>query len=228
MRIPSFTTVASCLLLATAGAQAQKFTWSAPVPFGALNADQILTNFPGAKIAAALRVNGGPTTVTLSTGQQIIFGNVGTWASVSGGNGFNNNALPGGAGSLTGNTNFDTCLGNYYFDGATHTITMSNLVVGKQYSVQLFALDNRTGLNPAANTRTVSWQDPNNAGNVSATYSMADNAYLVGTFTASAAVESIQENMLNADAGNFNCLVLRAVGWTPPPAIVAQPVNGGG
>jgi hypothetical protein len=58
---------------------------------------------------------------------------------------------------------------------------------------------------------------------------MADNVYLVGTWTASNTVESIQENELNAGSqGNFNCLVLRAVGFNPPPYFASEPLNGGG
>src|SRR5450756_1715104 len=55
--------LAACLILLASSAQAQKFTWDAPVPFGSLNADQILTNFPGTKVAAAMSA-GGPTTVS--------------------------------------------------------------------------------------------------------------------------------------------------------------------
>jgi len=83
--------------------------------------------------------------------------------------------------------------------------------VGRQYSVQLFALDNRSGLSPVGSARTVNWQNPADTTNVSPTYSMADNKYIVLTFVASNAVQVIQENLLNSGYGNFNCLVLRAV-----------------
>jgi Concanavalin A-like lectin/glucanases superfamily/Immunoglobulin domain len=214
--------LAACLILLASSAQAQKFTWSAPVPFGSLNADQILTNFPGTRIAAAMSA-GGPTSVTLSTGLSIVFAARGVWADLAGGNGTFSGAF-----SLdTSNANFNTCLNSGYYDGATHTITMNNLVVGKQYSVQLFALDDRS-LTPAGSARTINWQDPNDATDISATYTMADNAYIVGTFTAANTSEAIQENMLNANNGNFNCLVLRAVGWTPPPSFAVQPLNSSG
>jgi hypothetical protein len=216
--------LAACLILLASSAQAQpKFTWSAPVPFGGTNADYILTNFPGTRIAAAMSA-GGPTTVTLSTGSSIVFTAPGVWADLTGGNGTFSGAF-----SLdTGNANFNTCLNSGYYDGATHTITMNNLVVGKQYSVQLFALDDRSLSSPAGSARTINWQDPNDATDISATYAMADNAYIVGTFTAADTSESIQENMLNSSAGNFNCLVLRAVGWTPAPSIAVQPRNSSG
>ena len=212
--------LAACVIPLALSAQAQKFTWSAPVPFAGLNADQILTNFPGTKLVNGLMGNGGPTTVTLSSGAQIIFAAPNTWAGLAGGSG----STTGGSTNLTGNANFDACLNGFYYDNATHTITMSNLVVGKQYSVQLFALDNRGSLSPAGSDRTVNWQDPNDGSDVSATYTMADNAYIVGTFTAANSAEAIQENVLTS-SGNFNCLVLRAVGWAPPPSFVVQPAN---
>jgi hypothetical protein len=76
--------------------------------------------------------------------------------------------------------------------------------------VQLFALDDRN-LSPAGSARTVNWQNPADTTNVSPTYSMADNKYIVLTCVASNAVQVIQENLLNSSYGNFNCLVLRAV-----------------
>ncbi len=204
-----------------------KFNWAPPVSLIGLNADQILTNFPGTKIAGAMRGNGGPTTVTLSSGSPIVFAAPNIWASRTGGTGTGGGGFPGTNTiyTTTGNGNFNTCLANYYSDGPTHMITMSNLVVGKQYSLQLFALDGRS-LNPGANIRTVNWQDPNDVSDISSMYSMADFVYLVGTFYASNTTESVQQNLLT-NSGNFNCLVLRAVGFDPPPYMTSQPNNAG-
>src|ERR1019366_9546414 len=68
-----------------------KFTWASPVPFGGLNADQILTNLPASnKIAGAMlaQSGGSPITVTPSSGSPIVFvpANA-TWAGLAGGNG---------------------------------------------------------------------------------------------------------------------------------------------
>ena len=203
------------------------YLWTSPVSFAGLTADQILTNFPGTKLAGAMFAqNGGsPITVTPSSGSHIVFAPANTsWASLSGGTGFNTGAST----NSTGNTNFNNCLNAFYYDGATtHTITLSGLVVGQQYSVQLFALDDRS-LSPAGSARTVNWQNPADSSSVSATYSMADNKYIVMTFTASNRVQMIQENLLNSGYGNFNCLVLRAVGWNPPPYFTVEPRNSGG
>jgi hypothetical protein len=203
------------------------YSWSVLVPFAGLNADQILTNFPANdKIAGAMVAqNGGsPITVTNSMGYPIVFAAAGNWASLSGGNGYGNGANT----NQTGNANFNTCLDDIYYDNATHTLTLSGLVVGQQYQVQLFALDDRSGLSPvAASGRLVNWQDPADPYDLSSTYAMSDNVYLLGTFTASSNVMTIQQNVL-FNAGNFNCLVLRTVGWNPPPYFTTEPSGGGG
>ena len=202
-----------------------QFNWSDPVNFSGLTADQILNGFPSSnKIAGAmLAQNGGsPITVTPGSGSPIVFTPVGVWATISGGNGYATGANT----NQTGNANFNNVLNAFYYDGATHAITLGNLVQGRPYSVQLFALDDRS-LSPAGNQRTVDWQDPANSNDVSVACSMVANAYIVGTFTASNTVTAIQENMLNSGYGNFNCLVLRSVGWNPPPYITLQPVSAG-
>ena len=199
------------------------YSWGAPVAFAGLNANQILTNFSGTTIAGAMFAqNGGnPVTVTPASGSPIVFSPANTsWASLAGGTGYSTGAWS----STTANANFDNCLNAFYYDGATHTITLSGLVAGQQYSVQLFALDDRS-LSPAGSARTVDWQNPTDSAHVSASYSMAANEYIVGTFTASNSVQAIQENMLNSGDGNFNCVVLRAVGWNPPPYFVLEPAN---
>jgi hypothetical protein len=201
-----------------------KYIWSAPIPFAGLNADQILTNFPGTYIAGALVAQSGGSPITVansSADSPIVFAGAGAWASLSGGVGY----FTGANTNLTGNANFNSCLNDAYTNNATHAITMSGLIVGKQYQVQLFALDNRGGLSPAAANRYMNWQDPADATDTSENYTMADNVYFLGTFTASSNVMTIQQNMLDNTNGNFNCLVLRAVGWTPPPYFTSQPVD---
>jgi hypothetical protein len=201
------------------------YLWSAPIPFAGLTAEQILTNFQANdKIAGAMVAkNGGdPITVILANAnnQPVVFAGAGNWASLSGGAGY----FTGANTNQTGNASFNTCLNDGYNDNATHTITLSGLVVGRVYQVQLFALDDRSGLNPATTNRMVNCQDPANANDTAQTYSMADNVYLLGTFTASNTVQTIQQNLPN-NSGNFNCLVLRTVGWNPPPYFVSGPTN---
>jgi fibronectin type 3 domain-containing protein len=199
------------------------YSWGSPVSIAGLTAGQILTNFPGTEIVGAMLAQngGGSITVTPGDGASIVFAPANTsWASLAGGNGYTTGAST----NLTGNASFNSCLNAFYYDGGPHVITLSGLVVGQQYSVQLFALDDRS-LNPAGSARTVNWQNPADAINVSPTYSMAANAYVVLTFMASNAVQEIQENLLNSGAGNFNCLVLRAVAPGAPAGLTATAVS---
>ena len=53
---------------------------------------------------------------------------------------------------------------------------------------------------------------------------MAADDYVVATFTAVSSVQVIQQNVLTG-SGNFNALVLRAVGWTPPPYFTLEPAS---
>jgi hypothetical protein len=199
------------------------YLWSAPIPFSGLNADQILTNFPGTKVAGALvgKNGGNPIIVTNSTADSpIVFAGAGAWATLSGGAGY----FTGANTNLTGNANFNTCLNDAY-DNNTPLITMSGLVLNEQYQVQLFGLDNRSSQTPAINARLVNYQDPNNVNDKAQNIAMSDNVYMLATFTATNTVMTIQENTLNTSSGNFNCLVLRAVGWFPPPYITSAPAN---
>ena len=199
------------------------YSWGSPVCFAGLTAGQILTNFPGTEIVGAMYAQngGGSINVTPGGGLSIVFAPANTsWTGLSGGNGYTTGAST----NSTGNANFNSCLNAFYYDGGPHLITLSDLVAGQQYAVQLFALDDRS-LSPAGSARTVNWQNPADAINVSPTYSMATNAYLVMTFMASNAVQTIQENLLNSSDGNFNCLVLRAVLPAAPAGLTATAVS---
>src|SRR6202000_635263 len=94
-----------------------------------------------------------------------------------------------------GNAHLDSVLGGFNPDQSPKTITLKNLVVGNQYSVQLFAMDDRNGISAP---RRVFFVDPNDAGDASATFdTITANAYLVGTFYASNATETINEIQLD-------------------------------
>ena len=95
-------------LIVNSGPPFPTYLWSAPIPFGGLNAEQILTNFPSAnKIAGALVAqNGGnPITVILTNAnnEPVVFAGAGAWASLSGGVGY----FTGANTNLTGNANFN-------------------------------------------------------------------------------------------------------------------------
>jgi len=197
------------------------FNWSAPVPI--TTADATLNLF-GTIVGAASFAKTAPGTVTLSSGASIVFKNDNSVASCTG--------KGTGTGSFTGNTgnaNFNTVLNAFNYDGGPKIITLKNLTVGQNYSVQLFALDDRND-NTQEILRPASFQPPNNPSNVSATFLMGSNDYVIGTFTAppnggSPTVNlNLQENLPTGGNGNINALVVRAL---PAMLLNCQPAAGG-
>jgi len=182
--------------------------WSAPVPFLGQTAGQILTNPAGAYLEAEyFGSSTAPVTVTVN-GNIFLFKGDGSSASVAGSIGTTSGAwLP----NTTGDTNFDSVLNQFAYDGGIHTITLHNLVIGQQYAIQLFALDNR----PYAviTNRLTTFQATNDAADISAAYTMGTNAYLIGTFTAPSTDVAIQQNV--PAGGNINALVVRALSYLP-------------
>ena len=189
------------------------FNWLAPSPV--TTADATL-NQSGTVVGAAV-FGTEEEIVTLSNGSVLDFKTDGSVAAVTaGGNGTTFGAFT----NTTGNVNFDTTLTQFNYDGGPKTITLYNLVVGQQYSVQLFALDQRGG---TPSSETASFQDPNDGTDVSANFLMGDSDYILATFTANATSVSIQENLPNSGNGNINALVVRALGTNVPPQITTQP-----
>lgn len=200
-----------------------KYQWQAPVPFNGLNADQILTNVAGSFVGAAAFGNTSHQ-VALSSGRLLTFTTDGTIASTTG-SGTSTGAYPAGTGVTTSNANFDATLNGFSYDGGPKTISINNLLVGEQYSVQIFALDDRS-LGGGESNRLANFQDPYDAADVSATFKMGDNVYVIGTFTAASTTETIQMNLPTSNAGSLNALVLRALSFTPtnqPPTVLANP-----
>jgi alpha-L-fucosidase len=197
------------------------FTWSAPVPI--TTADATLNQF-GTIVGAASFAKNAVGTVTLANGTNIVFKVDNSVASCTG--------KGAGTGSFTGNTgnaNFNTVLNGFNYDGGPKIITLKNLTVGQNYSVQLFALDDRND-NTQEILRPASFQPPNNPSNVSATFLMGSNDYVIGTFTAPPNGASttmnlnIQENLPTGGNGNINALVVRKL---PSLVLNCQPMAGG-
>jgi lysophospholipase L1-like esterase len=201
--------------------------WSSPVPFSGMTAGQILTNVPGAYLEGAVFFYNSFIGVSAG-GQQFVFRSDGVSASLASGDLYNGEFVTNstfGSGALgtntTSDTNFDYVLNQYFDGGGTNLIVLHNLVVGQQYSVQLFALDNRGG----APGNLVDFADGSNTNDVSEEFAMGDNAYLLGTFTATNTDQVIREDLLTGGFGNINALVVRALSYTPSvkPAIVIEP-----
>ena len=196
----------------SASAHAGIYTWSAPT---AITTADTTLNQSGTVVGAAV-FGYDSKLVVLGSGATIHFTSDGSVATATGA-GTTYGAF---STNTTGNAVFDSVLTQFNYDNGPKTITLNNLVVGQQYAVQLFALDDRT---PGPNARHANFQDPADGTDVSATFLMGANDYVIGTFTATATTESIQENLPDGNGGNINALVLRAIGNNIPPQITVQP-----
>jgi hypothetical protein len=203
--------VAAAVFSLVASARAGIFTWSSPTAIS--TADTTLNQ--SGTVVGAETFGAIPELVVLSNGTILDFKADGSVATATG-----NGIAYSGFTNDTGNAAFNVALTEFTYDGGPSTITLNNLVIGQQYSVQLFACDRRNGIR---STLVVNFQDPSDATDVSANFQMGSYDYVVGTFTATATTQNIQENMLNSNAGNINALVLRAIGANVPPQITTQP-----
>ena len=192
------------------------YGWSFPVP---ITTADLTLNQPGTLVGAAV-FGGVEHIVTLTGGATFDFTADGSVATATGDGTF----LTAFNGS-TGNTNFNAVLAEAEYDGGPKLITLNNLTVGQQYSVQLFALDTRGG---GASSRRGNYQDPNDASDISSTFTMGGAVYVVGRFTANAANMYIEENLLDGNGGNMNALVIRTAPFiqTSPTPISATLVGG--
>jgi hypothetical protein len=190
-----------------------QFAWSTPATI--TTADGTL-NQTGA-IVGAESFGATETLATLTNGTVVDFKTDGSVAAVTAG-GFG--TATGAFSGDTGNANFNAVLDEFTYDGGPDIITLNNLFVGQQYTVQLFALDDRGG---TESDRTANYQDPNDTNDTSSTFAMGNNVYTIGTFTAGSTTVSIQENLLVNNDGNINALVVRALGVIVAPQISTPP-----
>ena len=192
------------------------YQWSPPV---AITTADATLNLPGTIAGAAcFGATSSSITVTLTNGTNIVFYGNNSVATCTG-----NGTATGAFSGSTGNANFNTVLNGFNYDGGPHTITLKNLVPGKLYSVQLFALDDRND-NTHESSRLCNFQAPRNASNVSATFAMGNNVYVVGTFIATGTNMVIQQNLPTGNNGNLNALVVRQL---PPPLLDGIQISGG-
>ncbi len=192
------------------------YTWSDPVTISNLTAAQILGGLPGTFFEAEDMETTSPTIVTAG-GTNYTFVSNSSAVTISA----LNAGSPGSGANFsgTGNAALDTLLNNYLYDGTSgyHTIAIHNLIVGAPYSAQLFAIDDRL----PENARTVNYQDPNDASDVSPVIIEGNNDYEVATFIATNSTMVIQENLLNG-LGNTTAVVVRRL-VPPPPTIITAP-----
>ena len=191
-----------------------------------LSAGQILTNATGSYLWAADFFYDSFIAVTAGN-QQYVFRPDGVSASILNGpyygGQYETNAISGSGAWVTNTTedpNLDGALNQYYDGGISNVIILKNLVVGQQYSVQCFALDNRAG----NGNELVDFANAGDLNDVSSSFAMGNNESMTGVFTATNTYQVIQENLLTGGLGNINSLVVRAISYTPAiaPTIVVQ------
>lgn len=219
----AMTLLASVCGLAGQATQAATITWGTPTAIA--TADATLTQ-TGTVLEAAY-MGSAPVNVTLSNGEIITF----QAASLNGSSSSapvnvtgDTSAEVGAFSGNTGNANFDTVL-NCFDGGVTRRdITIKNLVAGRDYSVQLFALDNR---NSTTQAWTASYADTADySGNNSAAFTMGESKYVIGAFTATASSEMVYErchtyfSAVGATYAQFNAVVVRDITVPEPGTIV--------
>ena len=202
----------------------------APVAFGAATitrtANGVLNTPAGTVIYAAAFGAGTQTVTTTGTGAQVITFVDGTdaKATVIGGYGTASSGAFTSTATSTGNAAFNAVLGGFNYDtlagtngangtSGTKQITLSGLTAGKQYSVQLFGLDDRTG-GPSA--RTFSFSDF--SGHTTGSIISGSNRNVIGTFTAASSFQTITESLTDGLHGNINAIVVRDLSAAPEPS----------
>ncbi|MFC3712192.1 PEP-CTERM sorting domain-containing protein [Sphingoaurantiacus capsulatus] len=207
--------------LAAAPLAAAPITWQAPTAITTADAALNL----GGTIEYAVSWNGmGPVDVTLADNSVVSFeqGQINGTGSVQVGGAYG--ICGGNCAEFYGTSNsaFNSALGGFAFDGQ-QTATLTNLTIGREYSLQIFSLDNRG----CCGHQVQYWSDM--VGNSTAGYAHNQAIFTIGTFVADAATQSFRgyTNLSGQCSGqqctNLNAVVLRSadVAEVPEPAMLA-------
>ena len=195
-------TNSSWVQLTVLPASTSQIQWSAKVPFTGLTAAQILGGVSGSFFEAET-FGGSALSVTNGT-NVFVFDNTGASATLTGGYAPHTGQFVGD----TGDANLNAILGANTEGNSGQSISLNNLTTGRRYSAQLFAFND-----VAVTGRQANFSDANDTADVSQSFAMGDNVYVVGTFTATNTTQTIS---LNGDFGCYLCCVIvRALAATP-------------
>jgi len=113
-------------------------------------------------------------------------------------------------GNIGDTTNYQTFLGDIDFaaSGGTATIDIENLVIGNQYEIQIWYVDNRTG-NNGDRVTTISSVGGNSVA--------LDDQFAIGTFTADTLIQSFDVVTSGANP-NLTGFQVRDLGAVPEPS----------
>jgi hypothetical protein len=162
-------------------------TWSGKVSINGLTAAQILNGASGSFFSA--ETFGGPTLSVTNGTNVFLFDSTGVSATLAGGYTPRTGQFTGD----TGDTNLNAVLGANT-EGNGMTVTLNNLTVSNLYSAQMFAMNDL-----GSSGRQGNFSDTNNPPDVSQSFAMGDNVYVVGTFRATNSTETLGVN------GDFGC-----------------------
>ena len=200
-------TNSSWVQLTVLPASTAQIRWAAPVAINGLTAAQIL-GLPGTNVGA--ESFGAGSIVMVTNGATIFsFDNTGLAAVLSGTSGNFGGVY---TGPSTGDSNLDAVLNVDVENGGGPTLTLNNLTVSNLYTAQLIALNDVAGVSRVAN-----WSDPNDAADVSPTFAMGDNVYVLGTFMATNTTQDIKFN--EAAGGYVSAVVIRHLAGPASPTI---------
>lgn len=215
----------------------EQFTWGEPIPITTANATLGLfgeTNYVGASDFA-----NGDESVTLSdtiaptinfTANNEFTGAGVVYASTTGG--FFQNGFSGIWNDTSGNASFDAVLSGIpngiSANNGPVTLTFYQLTPSVLYAVQLFAVDQRS----CCGSEQVYFQDPAYTNNASATLTLNQADYVVGTFVANETNQTITAQMPDGGDGVLNGAVIYAlpqgaVAWEAPTASPSTTVDSG-
>ena len=180
--------------------------WSAKVPFTGLTAAQILGGTPGTPLECE---SFGGVSITVTNGTNLFVFDT-TGASVTKAGGYTIwGPTPPQYNGTTLDTNFDTVLNND--QEGVNVMTVNNLIVSNLYSVQLFGFGDNEAPGRVGNFNTT-----NDTADVSQSFAMGDNVYVVGTFTAT---NTTQQVNLTGGSTYMCCAIVRNVPATPTLSI---------
>ncbi|MGD0086464.1 MAG: immunoglobulin domain-containing protein [Verrucomicrobiota bacterium] len=196
----------SWVLLTVNPASSALVTWSAKVSLNGLTAAQILGGVSGSFFEAETF---GGATLSVTNGTNVfLFDSTGVSATLTGGY----TTRTGGFIGDTGDTNLNTILGGNTEGNSGQAVTLNGLTVSNLYSAQFFAFND-----VAATGRQGNFADTNNLADVSQSFAMGDNVYVVGTFVATNSTETIG---LEGDSGCYmTCVIVRNAMLAPTVSI---------
>lgn len=210
MKWPQFVLAMAAMSVLPGAANASVIAWSTPSAITTDGSASDVLNTGGSVIAAEYAGGADPTEtvngITFSDGLTDYTGYQGEFTG--GLNGF-----------TTNNASYDAILNGFDYDGNNpNTLTISGLIPGTTYDVQLWGLDDRD----CCNGRTENFSTGLSDANASSTFALGSNVSTIGTFVADGTGQQvIYINGAGQFQSNLNAFSVQAIPVVPEPASLA-------